>query len=346
MAARLRPAARTGAIAVAAALAAALIGAGPTQAEPVSQAPALLAGGLQALSLGQIPFDAELAAALRALKAAGGDQMTTEALQAILEAGGQLDPSSLLPGTDGDPAAPASPTAPAPAPADPNPAAPAPADPAAPAPAPADPALPAPAPAAANDVDSPLGVAGSGLEALERLTGAKALTPAFAPFCGTPTDDNPLGLVTAPAVGFPGPFPKVGDKTAGEALGDLLDGLGIGALGDLLDQNQDLTEITSALSADQTAYALLPPAGHTRDNFQVAWFNTASMKGGLADLKPVSEITDSAALKALTRSAPIRMARVDTGQGSILTAVFGTTTNAGRTCFFLPAVGIVDTPAS
>ncbi|MCK0438124.1 hypothetical protein MUG78_01265 [Gordonia alkaliphila] len=146
MAARLRPAARTGAIAVAAALAAALIGTGPTQAEPVSQAPALLAGGLQALSLGQIPFDAELAAALRALKAAGGDQMTTEALQAILEAGGQLDPSSLLPGTDGDPAAPASPTAPAPAPADPNPAAPAPADPAAPAPAPADPALPAPAP--------------------------------------------------------------------------------------------------------------------------------------------------------------------------------------------------------
>lgn len=324
MAARLRPAARTGAIAVAAALAAALIGTGPTQAEPASQAPALLTGGLQALSLGQIPFDAELAAALRALKAAGGDQMTTEALQAILDAGGQLDPSSLLPGTDGDPAAPATPTAPAPA----------------------DPALPAPAPAAANDVDSPLGVAGSGLEALERLTGAKALTPAFAPFCGTPTDDNPLGLVTAPAVGFPGPFPKVGDKTAGEALGDLLDGLGIDALGDLLDQNQDLTEITSALSADQTAYALLPPAGHTRDNFQVAWFNTASMKGGLADLKPVSEITDSAALKALTRSAPIRMARVDTGQGSILTAVFGTTTNAGRTCFFLPAVGIVDTPAS
>ena len=44
-------------------------------------------------------------------------------------------------------------------------------------------------------------------------------------------------------------------------------------------------------------------------------------------------------------SAPVRLARVDTGQGSILTAVFGTTTNAGRTCYFLPAVGIVDTPA-
>lgn len=335
MAARLRPAARTGIIAMAVAVAAALAGTGPAHAEPTM--PSLGTGVLEALSLGQIPFDTELADALRTLKSSGADQQALEALQAILGAEGQPDLMTLLPGGDPanpDPAAPATPDTP---------------DPAAPAePTPTEPAveLPQPAPAAAHDVDNPLGTAGTGLQALERLTGAKALTPAFAPFCATPTDDNPLGLVTAPAVGFPGPFPKVGNQTAGEALSQLLDGLGIGAIGDLLDKNQDLAEITSALTADQTAYALLPPAGHTGDRFQVAWFNTASMKGGMADLKPVAEITNSAALQALTKSAPIRMARVDTGQGSILTAVFGTTTHAGRTCYFLPAVGVVETPAS
>lgn len=343
MAARPRLAVRTGLVALAVAVGAALAAPTPAHADPAVPVPGL--SMLDSLSLGAIPLDTELAKALRTLKSAGVDQKAIEALQAILGAEGSPDLNSLIPG-DGTtptpstpapetPAVPAAPTVPA-----------APGTPTTPT-TPTVPAVPEPAPVSARPAADPLTSAATGLELFEKLSGAKVLTPAFAPFCALTTDDNPLGLVTAPAVGIPGPFPKGTDgQNLGESLNQMLTGLGLGALADLLDSNQDITAITQALTADQTAYALIPPTGHTNDKFQVAWFNTTSMKGGLADLKPLKDLTSSRALQVLAGSAPIRLARVDTGQGSILTAVFGTTTHAGRTCYFLPAVGIVDTPAT
>ncbi|MEZ5209838.1 hypothetical protein [Gordonia sp. (in: high G+C Gram-positive bacteria)] len=328
MAARHRLAVRSGLIACAVAVGAALAAPATTHAEPSLPIPG--ATGLDSLSLSTIPLDSELAQALRNLKESGADQQAIEALKAILSAEGSPDLSTLMPGGGTTPPA-----------GTPTPTVPAPTTPAEPAPV-------APAPAAAHPADDPLTTAATGLEVFEKLTGAKVLTPAFAPFCATPTSDNPLGLVTAPAVGVPGPFPKIiPGESVQQTLSGFLTGLGLGTLADILDKNQDLTQITEALNQDQTAYALVPPAGHIGDRFQVAWFNTATMKGGLADLKPIDQITQSEALKALVgKNSPVRLARVDTGQGSILTAVFGTTTNAGRTCYFLPAVGIVDTPAT
>lgn len=378
MATRPRLAARTGLVAIALAVGAALVSPAPAQAAPGASMPDLStlgatlggASSLESLSLGQIPLDAELAEILRTLKSNGGDQKLIEALQAILGAEGSPDLNSLTPGgTDPAPSTPESTSPESTTPGTTTPGTSTPesgssgsgtpesgtpesgtatpeATPTTPtAPGGATPSPAAGTPAAKTNVDDPLTTAGNGLAVFEKITGAKVLTPAFAPFCAPTTSDNPMGLVTAPAVGVPGPFPKVGAQGAREAIQELLDQLSIGQLGDLLDQNEDLKELTTALTADQTAFALVPPTGHTNDHFQVAWFNTATMDGGIADLKKLSEVSNSKALQALAGSAPVRLARVDTGQGSILTAVFGTTTNAGRTCYFLPAIGVVDTPA-
>lgn len=326
MVARSRRYARTGLVSLAVTLGAALVGPGPASADPVLPDLSALGAG-DSLSLSSIPGDAELAEALRTLKATGADAKLVEVLQTILEAQGSPDLSTLGLGNTAPGATPADPALPG-------------------TPAPAEPALPVePNVAAATPVDNPISTAATGLEAFEKLTGAKLLTPAFAPFCGPTTQDNPLGLVTAPAVALPGPFPNVGGVSAANALKGHFDRLGLGVLGEWLDGNPDAKEIAEALTAEQTAFALVPPASHTNDRFQVAWFNTATMDGGMADLQSIDKISKSAALAKLVGHGPLRLARVDTGQGSILTAVFGTTTHAGRTCYFLPAVGIVDTPA-
>lgn len=286
------------------------------------------------------------------------------------------------PGTPGLPTAPANPTAPdvpaapAPAPGETAPDATAPdtatpdaaADPA----SAADPALPAPNPAAAvptvavptaavpvsaaptpaasapgaAPVADPLTSAAGGLDLFEKISGAKLLTPALAPFCAPVTAENPLGLAAAPAIALPGPFPRGADgKSVKDSFTTLLGTFGIPELGQLLD-GPEVKDLTEALNAQQTAYALVPPTGTTSDAFQVAWFNLGTMKGGTAALTTLDKVTGSTALKALVGSAPVRLARVDTGQGAILTAVFGTADKDGRTCYFLPAVGIVDTPAT
>lgn len=384
MATRPRLAARTGLIALAVAVGAALASPAPAHAAPDLSTLGSTLGGvssLESLSLGSIPGDAELAEILRTLKSSGGDQMLIETLQTILGAEGSPDLGSLTPGDDATPESttpePSTPESSTPESSTPESATPDSATPDSsatpestapgsstpessppesttpdstttpdsPTTTPDVPGAPAPSAAAATKADDPLTGAATGLQAFEKLTGAKLLTPAFAPFCAATTDDNPLGLVTAPAVGVPGPFPATNGESLRDAFQKVLDQLHIGKLGDVLDDDANLKELTQALSADQTAFALVPPNGHTNDRFQVAWFNTATMKGGMADLKKLADITDSQVLKAMAGSAPVRLARVDTGQGSILTAVFGTTTNAGRTCYFLPAVGIVDTPA-
>ncbi|EGD56861.1 hypothetical protein [Gordonia neofelifaecis] len=261
-------------------------------------------------TLPTIPGDAQLADLLRKLKATGGDQQAVDAITAILSSDGQLDPSKYLGsagvldgiGLDKLGLSALGLTSPA-------------------APAPAAATEPAQTPAA--DV----------LTVLQKATGTNLLTPAVSPLCADPTPDNPLGLSTAPALAVPGPWPTAAGKQNDvlTALSSLLPGGG--------------KDLLTAIGDGQTAYALVPPSNPDSDQFQVAWFNTSTLKGGLAELKPLSESASAGPLKQLLADTEnfhgVRLARVDTGKGTVLSAVFGTTTKAGRTCFFLPALGSV-----
>ncbi|WP_062392085.1 hypothetical protein [Gordonia phthalatica] len=300
--------------------------AAPDTATPSVTAPGTTTPGAPSASttLPEIPGDAELADLLRVLKSNGGADKAAEALTAILSSDGQLDPSkylgssSLLDSIGLDklgldklgllgsttPTDPTDPTAPAPA-----------------------------APTAPSPVAAPVNTSASDvLAVLQKATGATLLSPAVSPLCTDPTSDNPLGLATAPALAVPGPWPTVAADKPGA----------LKTLTDLLPADKDLMQ---AIGDDETAFALVPPGEPGADNFRVAWFNTATMKGGLADLKPLSEAAANGPLKQLLADTEnfhgVRLARVKTGQGTILTAVFGTTTKAGRTCFFLPALGTV-----
>ncbi|MGB6124992.1 MAG: hypothetical protein WBG47_06555, partial [Gordonia sp. (in: high G+C Gram-positive bacteria)] len=212
----------------------------------------------------------------------------------------------------------------------------APTDPTATAPAsPEAPVAPgAPSPAADSTTIGAVPAADDILTTLQKVTGANLLTPAISPLCADPTSDNPLGLATAPALAVPGPWPTLKASQPGI----------LGALANLLPNNDP--DLLAAIKSDETAYAIVPPSKPESDNFQVAWFNTSTLQGGLADLKPISESAEAGPLKELLASTEnfhgIRLAKVKTGDGTILSAVFGTTTQAGRTCFFLPALGAVE----
>ncbi|MFT4088149.1 MAG: hypothetical protein QM658_13565 [Gordonia sp. (in: high G+C Gram-positive bacteria)] len=324
-----RLALRTGLAGLAVTVSAALAGAGVAAAEPTAvptpDAPSTTAPSTEnpnSPALATSPLDTQLADALRTVKQSGAADKLVEALKDLLAAQGQVDPGKLVPGAD--------PSAPKATPAPANPTAPdVPASPAASTVVPGTIAPAAADPAAALDL-------------IQNATGAQVLTPALAPFCTAPTADNPLGLTSAPAVAFSGPFPEV----AGQSVPDLVKSWNIGFLNDLLANNDDTKQFTQMLTKDQTAFAIVPPADTTSSQFQVAWFNTATMQGNLVPLKPLDDLPDAGALKALlgTVKTPLRLARVDTGQGSILTAVFGTTTTAGHTCYFLPALGVVKNP--
>lgn len=328
-----------------------------------------------ATTLPEIPGDAELADLVRRLKAEGGAEKAMEALTAILSSSGQLDPSKYLdsstllqsmgldklgleqlgitlPGLSTTPEAPGTTTPGTTTPSTttpgttPNATTPGTSTPESSAPNATTPTTDAPAnPLAPNPVDAPVTpsavtpsavtpAVADALAALQKITGTTLLSPALSPLCATPTADNPLGLVTAPAVAVPGPWPTV--KTNNNV--DMLRGLA-----DLLPADNDLL---TAIDDDQTAFALVPPGEPGADKFRVAWFNTSTLKGGMADLKPLSEVAASSPLKQLLTATEsfhgIRLARVQTGKGTILSAVFGTTTKAGRTCFFLPALGTVN----
>jgi len=316
---------RVGIVGAAAAVAVSMAGiaaaepaAPPATTPPATTSPAAPAG--EAPSLSGIPGDAELADLLRTLKSSGGSEQAIAALSSILGSSGQLDPStllstfginpgaldSILPSATTPPTAPAAPTAPA----EPN---------------------QVDAPVRPTDVDA--------LATLQKLTGTQMLTPAIAPFCAAPTDDNPLGLVTAPTVAIPGPWP-LGDSTV---IGSLVKGIGGDQLLKLLDPAA--TAPLQEIKDGQTAYALVPPTTPGSTNLNVAWFNTSTMKGGLEPLKPLADDkTAGPLLKALAATPGfngVRLARASTGEGSVLSAVFGTTTTAGRTCYFLPALGVV-----
>ena len=72
---------------------------------------------------------------------------------------------------------------------------------------------------------------------------------------------------------------------------------------------------------------------------QVAWFNTSTLQGGFEKLAPV---TDARAKALQPLLSGVRLAPVKTGSGTVLAAIYGTSNNAGRSCFFLPAVGVVN----
>ncbi|MDL9944001.1 hypothetical protein QSJ19_00085 [Gordonia sp. ABSL11-1] len=232
------------------------------------------------LSIPEIPYDAELAAAVRMLKDAGVDRMALEAAQAVMTSVGQLSSDQVAARTRLIPEAAAAGRA---------------------------------VPVAQTD---PLAI----LKAL----GVQPLSPSAAPFCTDPTADNPLGLVTAGAGAVAGPWPL-----AQEPLAPLQQLLGI-----------TLPKL-NLVEDGQTAYAFVPATadGVTNGKMQVAWFNVATLKGGFADLVPVS---NSPLLKALPLLSGVRLAPVQTGKGIILSAVYGTAQNGARTCYFLPAIGIVE----
>lgn len=289
----------------------------------------------EAPTLDGIPGDAELTELLRALKQSGGTEEAIGALSSILGSEGQVDPSGLLTSLGINPDALDSILPTSPQTTDPNSPAPDSSGSSAPESTtpPTDPAAPSPVAGSATPA------AGNVIGTLEKLTGAKMLSPAIAPFCAAPTNDNPLGIVTAPAVAVPGPWPVAESS----AISKLLKGSGGDRLLKLADPGA--SKSLQAVDDGEIAYALVPPAKPDSDNLQVAWFNTSTMQGGMETLKPLEQDkTVGPLLKALaTRDGfhGLRLARASTGKGTVLSAVFGTTTTAGRTCYFLPALGAV-----
>ncbi|MEO9327289.1 hypothetical protein [Gordonia aurantiaca] len=179
------------------------------------------------------------------------------------------------------------------------------------------------------DAAAPRQAASTDPLALLRQLGIQTLTPSVAPFCTAPTADNPLGLVTAGAGAVAGPWPlKTDPLTPLKPLIDMLPIANIPSELNLVDKGE-------------TAYAFVPATTRAGSGgqMQVAWFNTSTLQGGFADLKPV---TDKTALTALPLLNGVRLAPVKTGEGTILSAVFGTAQNGAQTCWFLPAVGIIE----
>ncbi|MBD0859712.1 hypothetical protein IA539_00575 [Gordonia sp. zg691] len=242
-----------------------------------------------------IPFDAELAGAVRMLKAAGVDQMALQAAQAVMGSAGQLSVEDVVGRAGALPLPAAKPVSEAKPVSDGK-----------------------PQPAATTDPT-----------ALLKTLGIQTLTPSVAPFCTAPTANNPLGLVTAGAGAVAGPWPMKTDPLTGlKPLLDMIPGVKIPENLNLVDKGE-------------TAYAFVPasPTAGSGGKMQVAWFNTSTLQGGFADLAPIS---DKTALTALPLLSGVRLAPVKTGNGTILSAVFGTAQNGAQNCWFLPAVGIVN----
>lgn len=211
------------------------------------------------------------------------------------------------------------------------------------APAAAQPATPAvtrDAPAAAIAGPGDLFTAyQSVVQTLQALGIQPFLYPTVAANCSA----DGLGMVPAVAGAVPGPWPT--------------DTLPIPGL--------DLTAVKSG----QTLFTFLPyglapdTAATDTAGMQVAWLNISTGRGGLASMGPIAEIVSAmvppevpAELRPLAEAAirdflfaaipvgGVRAVPVDTGRGTVLAAVFGTTDNAGRSCFFFPTVGITEVP--
>ncbi|MCD2115903.1 MULTISPECIES: hypothetical protein [Rhodococcus] len=187
---------------------------------------------------------------------------------------------------------------------------------------------------------TPLGAYEDGMEFLRRLGVEPFLYPTGAPFC-TADGDLPLGTVPAVAGALPGPWP-----------------------------NRSLSPLPGTLnvvSPGETLFAFVP-VGLEEDadtsGIQLAWFNVNTFQGGFVPMGTPEEtaagaipaglpvqargIVEQAITTFIADTLPlggVRVAPVETGSGTVLSAVFGNVRNGDTQCFFLPTIGIVDVPA-
>lgn len=182
------------------------------------------------------------------------------------------------------------------------------------------------------------GVYNAAIDGLRAFGMQPFLYPTAAAYC---LNGNSLGLAPAVAGAVPGPWPKTSVTIPGLDL--------------------------SAVKAGQTMFTFVPYGlnqdGPDTSGMQVAWLNVTSGRGGLASMGPLSTILRAMipaevpiALRPIAERAiqdfffaalpmgGVRAVPVDTGQGTVLAAVFGTVENGGKSCFFLPTVGITEVP--
>jgi hypothetical protein len=210
--------------------------------------------------------------------------------------------------------------------------------------APAAPAPVAPAPAAAGDrlgqaqtaaPNDLFGAYQSAIDALRAFGMDPFLYPTAAAFCSNATT---LGLVPAVAGAVLGPWPKTNVPIPGLDL--------------------------SAVKAGQTLFTFVPygvaPDTSSVSGMRVAWLNLSNGRSGSTAMGPLSDVframvppemppeirplAERAVQEFFAAALPVggvRAIPVDTGSGTVLAAVFGTVDNGGRSCFFLPTVGIV-----
>lgn len=171
------------------------------------------------------------------------------------------------------------------------------------------------------------------VEALRTFGVDPFLYPAAAPFC---SDTGTLGLVPAAAAAVPGPWPKTTVAIPG------------------LDP--------TAVKAGHILFTFVPyglgPDGRKVTGMNVAWVNLANGRSGITAMGPISDVVRTMvpteipteirplaerAVQDLFAAFPVggvRAVPVDTGSGTVLAAVFGTVDNGGKSCFFLPTVGL------
>ncbi|MFC9895512.1 hypothetical protein ACFVMC_17660 [Nocardia sp. NPDC127579] len=121
----------------------------------------------------------------------------------------------------------------------------------------------------------------------------------------------------------------------------------------------------TAVETGQTLFAFVPAASDDAEDptLRVAWLNISTGDGGLAALGPLTDVfahmvspgvpdllrplAEQAVRELFTATVPdtgVRAVPVDTGSGTVLAAVFGSSRTDTRTCFYLPTIGIVDVP--
>lgn len=186
---------------------------------------------------------------------------------------------------------------------------------------------------------TPLGAYEEGMEFLRRLGVEPFLYPTGAPFC-TADGELPLGIVPAVGGAIPGPWPQIDVPFLPEL---------------------------NVVNPAETLFAFVPmglEADADASGIQLAWFNVNTFQGGFVPMGTPEEaaaaaipegvqgvprgIVEQAINRFIDDALPmggVRVAPVDTGSGTVLSAIFGTVENGEATCFFLPTIGIVDVPA-
>ncbi|WP_051186511.1 hypothetical protein, partial [Nocardia tenerifensis] len=183
-----------------------------------------------------------------------------------------------------------------------------------------------------------LAIYNTAIEGLRAFGMQPFLYPTAAAYC---LGGTTLGLAPAVAGAVPGPWPKTPLAIPGLDL--------------------------SAVKSGQTMFTFVPYGlgqdGPDTAGMQVAWVNLTNGRGGVTAMGPLSTVARAmipaevpAALRPVAERAVqnfffaalpmggVRAVPVDTGQGTVLAAVFGTVENGGNSCFFLPTVGIAEVP--